>query len=207
MQGIDGVFYVVILIISVIMHEVAHGLAADHFGDPTARLSGRLSLNPIRHIDPFGSVILPLLLIFSGTGVVVGWAKPVPYNPNLMRNQRFGVPAVALAGIVTNLCIALFFGIVIRLGMGSDFLSQGFFHIASTIVLVNLVLALFNVLPLPPLDGFRLIFSLIPRRLRRYEQLSERYGIFLLILFILFGWRFVAPLVIFLYSFFTGIHL
>lgn len=207
MQGIDGIFYVIILIISVIMHEVAHGLAADHFGDPTARLSGRLSLNPLRHIDMFGSIILPLVLIFSGTGVVVGWAKPVPYNPDLMKNPRLGVPAVALAGIVTNLLVALIFGLVIRFGMGSDFLSPGFFHIASTIVLVNLVLAIFNLIPLPPLDGFRLIFSLLPFRVRRYERRVESYGILFLILFILFGWGYITPLIFYLYSVFTGIPL
>ncbi len=207
MQGIDGIFYIVVLIVSVIMHEVAHGIAADRFGDPTARLSGRLSLNPLKHLDPFGSVILPLLLIFSGTGIVVGWAKPVPYNPNLMKRPRLGTPIVAIAGIVTNLIIALIFGLLIRFGVGADFLTPGFFQIASTIVLVNLVLALFNAVPIPPLDGFRLIFSLLPLRLQRYERQIETYGIFFLIIFIFAGWRFLAPLALSLYSAFTGVPL
>jgi len=205
MQGIDGIFYLLILIASVIIHEVAHGLMADYYGDPTARMQGRLSLNPLRHIDWFGSVILPLMLILSGTGVVVGWAKPVPYNPANFRNKKLAIPMVAAAGILVNLGIALIFGLLIRFGLAADLAPVGFYQIASTIVLVNLILALFNAIPIPPLDGFRLIFSILPFRFASIERQFERYGIFLLIVFIFVGWRFVAPIAFWLYSTITGI--
>ncbi len=205
MQGIDGIFYLLILIASVVIHEVAHGLAADHYGDPTARMQGRLSLNPIRHLDWFGSVLLPLMLILSGTGIVVGWAKPVPYNPNNFRNKKVGIPMVAVAGIIANLSLALIFGLLIRFGIANDIGNIGLYQISSTIVLVNLVLALFNAIPIPPLDGFRLIFSLLPARFASLERDIERYGIMLLIIFLFVGWKFVAPIVFWLYSAITGL--
>ena len=207
MQGIEGIFYIIILIASVIVHEVAHGLAADYFGDPTARIAGRLSLNPLRHLDLFGSVILPLLLILSSAGIVVGWAKPVPYNPELLRNRKVAVPIVAIAGVVVNLALAIIFGLLIRTALTAGIEATGFYTIASLIVLVNLVLALFNILPLPPLDGFHLLFSLLPWRLQRYQRQIESYGLIFLIVFILFGWKFIAPLALYGYSALTGLAL
>src|SRR3989338_1528199 len=117
------IFTIIILIMSVVIHEVSHGYAALFFGDQTAKFEGRLTLNPIKHLDPIGSVLIPLLLIISHAGFIFGWARPVPYNPNNLRNKKNGTIAVASAGILANLFIALIFGILIRivssLGIGS----------------------------------------------------------------------------------------
>src|SRR3990167_9378225 len=144
MQAVDSIFYIVVLILSVIIHEISHGYAALYFGDQTAKLAGRLTLNPLKHLDPFGSVFIPLLLVLSGSGIVFGWAKPVPFNPHNLRNQKVGTIAVAAAGIISNLFIALFFGILIRLAGAYNFGSDSFLFITSAIVLVNLILAIFN---------------------------------------------------------------
>ena len=109
------VFQIVILIFSVVIHEVSHGAAAEALGDPTARDMGRLTLNPIPHIDPVGSVLVPLILIFSGTGFIVGWAKPVPYNPNNLIRTKWAEPLVAFAGPAANLVMAILFSILIHL--------------------------------------------------------------------------------------------
>ena len=114
MQAIDGIFYVAILIMSIVVHEFAHGYMAYLLGDNTARLSGRLTLNPIKHLDLFGSVLLPLFLIITKVGFVIGWAKPVPFNPDNLRNGRRGVLMVALSGVVANSVIAVLFGLLIR---------------------------------------------------------------------------------------------
>src|SRR3989344_6885064 len=160
-QFIEGIFYVFVLIMSVVIHEVAHGYSAYLLGDNTARLSGRLTLNPLKHLDLFGSVILPLLLILSNTGFIIGWAKPVPYNPLNLRKGRLGEFIVSFAGIAANLSIAIIFGLLIRfapsLGIplysASSMAPHPFYAIASIIVIMNLVLALFNLIPIPPLDG------------------------------------------------------
>ena len=110
----DGIFYVAILVMSVVIHEVAHGYSAYLLGDNTAKLQGRLTLNPIKHLDPFGSVILPLLLVLTNSGFIIGWAKPVPYNPRNLRNGRKGDFIVSISGIVTNLTVAILFGLIIR---------------------------------------------------------------------------------------------
>ena len=164
MQAIDGIFYIVVLIMSVVVHEVAHGYTAYLLGDNTARNSGRLTLNPIKHLDPFGSVILPLLLVLMQAGFVIGWAKPVPYNPANLRDEKKGTFFVSIAGILANLILAIVFGILIRfapLFIGVAFLGA-FYKIASIIVLLNLVLALFNLIPIPPLDGSKVLFSFLP---------------------------------------------
>ena len=114
MQAIDGIFYVIVLIMSVVVHEFAHGYSAYLLGDNTARMQGRLTLNPLKHLDPFGSVILPLLLILSQAGFVIGWARPVPYNPANLRNGKMGNLIVAISGIVANLIIAVIFGLLMR---------------------------------------------------------------------------------------------
>src|SRR5574343_641006 len=113
-QFIDAIFYIFVLIMSIVIHEVAHGYSAYLLGDNTARLSGRLTLNPIKHLDPFGSVILPLLLILTKAGFIIGWARPVPYNPANLRNGRTGNLIVAFSGIAANLLIAIIFGLLMR---------------------------------------------------------------------------------------------
>ena len=118
------IFQILILIISVVIHEVSHGYVAQMMGDPTARLQGRLTLNPLKHLDPLGSVIIPGILLLSGSGFLIGWAKPVPYNPYNLSNQKWGEALVAGAGPAVNILLAVIFAIVIRVGMGAGVLSM-----------------------------------------------------------------------------------
>ena len=193
------------LILSVIIHEISHGYAALYFGDQTAKLAGRLTLNPLKHLDPIGSVILPLLLVLSGSGIVFGWAKPVPFNPFNLRNKRLGTLSVAAAGIIANLVIALVFGLLIRAASVYNFGSESFLFITSAIVLVNIVLAVFNLMPIPPLDGSRILFTLLGDRFRQLEFFLERYAIFILLIFIFFFWQKIAPIIFSLFKLFTGV--
>jgi Zn-dependent protease len=211
-QFIDGIFYVLILIMSVVIHEVAHGYSAYLLGDDTAHRSGRLTLNPIKHLDLFGSIILPLLLIILKAGFVIGWAKPVPYNPNNLRNGKVGNMIVSFAGIAANLLVAVVFGLFIRFGpmLGlplytADLVINPFYKISTIIVLVNLVLALFNLIPIPPLDGSKVLFSLLPARLRYIENFLEQWGMFLLLFFIIFLWAKISPIIFIVFSFLTGL--
>lgn len=207
MSGPLSIFYFLVLMISIIVHEVSHGIAAEREGDSTARMLGRITLNPLKHIEWFGSVILPLVLILSNAGFVVGWAKPVPYNPENLRRGRKSVAIVSIAGIVVNLTIALIFGLMIRVAASFGVGNSSIFEIASIVVLVNIVLALFNAIPLAPLDGFRFLSSVLPWKWERYMKSLERFSLPLLIVFILFGWKFVAPLAFGLFTIFTGISL
>jgi Zn-dependent protease len=185
---LDQIFIVVIIIFSAVIHEVMHGVAADRLGDPTARYAGRLTLNPIPHIDPFGSVILPMLLAISGSPLFFGWAKPVPYNPYNLKPGRFSEAIVAGAGPVSNLVIALVMGIVVRLGIFPPEIGGIIF----TIVIVNVMLFLFNLIPVPPLDGSKVIEALLPRsfqyRYAAWRQQMEHnpfLGMGIVVLFIL----------------------
>lgn len=196
------VFYLIILLFSVVLHEVSHGSVANLLGDPTAKYAGRLSLNPIKHLDPIGSVILPiLLLIFTqGRGPIFGWAKPVPVNPFNFKNLRWDNAKVALAGPAANIFLALTFGLMLRFVP----LPQPLFLLFSIIVILNLLLALFNLLPIPPLDGSHLLFSLLPERWANFKLFLQQYGLFLLILFIFFGLRWVFWGTMILYYLITG---
>lgn len=207
MQAIDGIFYVIVLIMSVVVHEFAHGYTAYLLGDNTARLSGRLTLNPIKHLDLFGSVILPLLLIISKAGFVIGWAKPVPYNPANLRDEKKGTFLVAIAGILANLFIAVIFGLMIRFApfvLDTVLLGQ-FYKIASIIVLLNLVLVLFNLIPIPPLDGSKILFSFLPLKYRYIENFLEKWGMFMLLFFIIFLWNKVSPIIFISFKLITGL--
>ncbi len=211
-QFIDAIFYIFVLIMSIVIHEVAHGYSAYLLGDDTARLSGRLTLNPIKHLDPFGSVILPLLLFISTSGsFLIGWARPVPYNPMNLRNGRIGNMIVAFSGIAMNLLLAILFGLLIRfapalgLPLYDPLSTHPFYKISTIIVMLNLVLALFNLIPIPPLDGSKILFSLLPPRLRHVENFLERYGLLILLFFIIFLWGRISPLVYIAFSFITGL--
>lgn len=168
-MGADIIFLIAILVMSVVIHEVSHGFAANWLGDPTAKLQGRLTLNPISHIDPMGSVILPTILVLSGSPFLFGWAKPVPYNPyNLRRGGRWAEAIVAAAGPAANLVIALVFGLLIRFSI----LPADITNLAVSIVFLNILLAVFNLIPIPPLDGSKVFAQLLPRSLAfKYDQL------------------------------------
>ncbi|MBY0310229.1 site-2 protease family protein [Patescibacteria group bacterium] len=164
---------IIALILSVVIHEMAHGHAANWLGDPTARLAGRLSPNPLVHLDPLMSVIIPGLLILSGSPILFGAAKPVPYNPYNFRNQRWGEAIVAVAGPLSNIVIALIFAGLIR---SADVLglSASFVELAIGIIALNIFLALFNMIPIPPLDGSKILPRLLPYALSvRYESLRR----------------------------------
>jgi Zn-dependent protease len=200
-----SIFYFIVLIFSIIVHEVAHGLIAEREGDPTARNLGRITLNPLKHIDWLGSVILPLILIITNAGFVVGWAKPVPYNPDNLRNGRVSEAKVSIAGIVVNLIIAIFFALVIRIALASHRGTVPLIDAASIIVLLNIVLAFFNSIPLAPLDGFRFLSAVLPARAQPTMRSIGRFSLPILLLFIVFGWSFVAPIVYGAFRLFTGI--
>jgi len=173
------IFFIAILIVSVIIHEISHGYVAYMLGDPTAKLAGRLTLNPISHIDPLGSIIVPTLMALMPGGIIFGWAKPVPYNPYNLKNQRWGTALVGAAGAISNLFIALVFGTLIRYSSELG-LSGSFLQISGMIVLLNIVLAVFNLIPIPPLDGSKVLFSLLPVKLHYIQEFLEKYWIFLI---------------------------
>lgn len=170
-QIIQLTIFLLILLPAVVIHEVAHGWAALKLGDPTAKLAGRLTLNPIKHLDLVGSFIVPFLLILSA-GFALGWAKPVPYNPNLLsRDYKYGPLKVALAGPASNFLIALITALIIRLGGG--FLSFGAVSILETIVSINILLMVFNLIPIPPLDGSKVLSTFLsPRQAVAFEQIG-----------------------------------
>ncbi|MBI2005056.1 site-2 protease family protein [Patescibacteria group bacterium] len=183
---IDVIFGVLVLLFSVILHEVAHGYMADYLGDPTARHSGRLTLNPISHIDPFGSVILPALLALTHSPFLIGYAKPVPYNPYNLRGF-YGEALVAFAGPATNIALALLFGLTIR--FFGALLSPALVSAFAVVVYINILLALFNLVPLPPLDGSKVLSAILPTRLalgyHNFRASFERLGMFSGLLLIL----------------------
>lgn len=162
---------ILILIMSVVIHEMAHGFAADWLGDPTARLQGRLSPNPIVHLDPFMSVILPGLLVISGSPILFGAAKPVPYNPYNFSNQKWGEAIVAAAGPASNIALALIFALVVRFAEALA-LSETFVILAVQVIILNIFLAFFNLVPIPPLDGSKILPRFLPFGLRmKYDRL------------------------------------
>lgn len=204
---IGFIFQIAILIMSVVIHEISHGFMAYALGDPTAKYAGRLTLNPIPHLDPFGSILLPFLLSLVPGGIIFGWAKPVPYNPYNLRNQHWGPGLVAAVGPLANILVAAVFGIIIRLGNAAFFeVPAAFFEIAALIVLLNTVLAVFNLVPIPPLDGSRVLFALLPYHMNRMQEFLERYGFVVLLVFIFFFFRFLFPVIGFLFRLFTGIE-
>jgi Zn-dependent protease len=176
-------------------HEVAHGAAAYAFGDPTAKNQGRLTLNPLKHIDMFGSIILPALLYFTHAGFLFGWAKPVPYNPYNLRNRRLGEFCVSIAGILTNFAIAIIFSVVIKFAVVLS-LSQPVIDLILYIILLNVTLGVFNLVPIPPLDGSKILFTLVPYRYEHYLITLEKYGFYFLIIFIVFFGSYISDMVL-----------
>ena len=200
------IFQLVVLLFSVVIHEISHGFIAERLGDPTARLAGRLTLNPLKHLDPFGSVILPLLLSLLPGGIVFGWAKPVPYNPSNLKNPERDGALIAAAGPISNLIVALVFGILYRIihsfGIYSFLVPVG--DLFSIIVIINIMLMIFNLVPLPPLDGSKVVLAIWPRSASELRYFFERYGFFLLLAFIFFGFQFIEPIIFWLYRILIG---
>lgn len=189
----DVVIGLVILVFSAILHEVAHGFVADRLGDPTPRLSGRLTLNPKSHIDPVMSIALPLLLLLSGSPVIFGAAKPVPIDPFNLKEGRKDVALVALAGPLTNLLLAIAASLLLRFFHLSfiDVIIPSLFlslisYFLSLVVIYNLLLAIFNLLPIPPLDGSKIFALLLPEREAASYLALGSIGMFLLFFLLLF---------------------
>lgn len=193
---VSNLLFIVILIISIVLHEIAHGYVADRLGDPTARLQGRLSLNPLVHLDWLGSVILPFILVVSGAPFIIGWAKPVPFNPYNFKNPKWGAVIVALAGPLTNIIIAIAASVIIHT---IPFGTAGLLFFTAVII-TNIALAIFNLVPVPPLDGHHVLFALIPDRFEHIKHALRQYSFIILIVFVLYGWKFIAPVIFAIYN-------
>lgn len=213
-QALFFIYALVVLLFSAILHEISHGFSAKLQGDNTAEEAGRLTLNPLPHLDPFGSIILPLLLalpaLFGAPVIIIGWAKPVPFNPANLKNKKWGPALVAIAGPLTNIFIALVFGLILRLSFAVEELPALNIFLM-IIVWINLLLAVFNLIPIPPLDGSKLLFSFLTvfgrlsgGKLFQIESWFERYGFFLLLIFIFFGFNLILPVIFSLFRIITG---
>lgn len=215
MQFIENVLLRLLIVapgflVGIMVHEVAHGYIALKFGDPTAKLEGRLSFNPAKHLDLFGSVILPVMLILLGSRVIFGMAKPVPINPYRFKNYRMGLRMVSLAGVIANILTAIVIGN--SLGILANFLYVRFPSLATSIfqqivvnmVLLNIFLAIFNLIPIPPLDGSKVVASFLSWRAMNSYLSIERYGFIIifafLYLFSSFFWGIVSPIIEFFYK-------
>jgi Zn-dependent protease len=187
---ITTIFILLVLFFSIIIHEIAHGSVALLLGDNTAKNEGRLTLNPLKHIDFFGTIILPffLLLATRGAGPVFGLAKPVPINPYNFKDKKWGSLKVAVAGPAINFIIAMFFGLLVRFIN----MPQNFSELISVIVFYNFLWGFFNLLPIPPLDGSHILFTLLPESWINFKNFMHQYGIVILIFLIFFGLDFLA---------------
>ncbi len=184
MDALITIFFIIVLFFSVIIHEIAHGSMALYLGDPTAKYAGRLTLNPLSHIDPIGSILLPLFMFLTTSGsAVFGWAKPVPINPYNFRDQKWGEVKVSLAGPGSNILIAIVFGLLVR------FLQtpEPMFSFFSIISVYNFALGIFNLVPIPPLDGYHILFKFLPAGTANFKNFFMRYSLIVLLAFILLG--------------------
>ena len=196
-MDISFIFKIIVFLYSVIIHEVSHGLMAQSMGDTTAKNAGRLTLNPIPHIDLFGSILLPAMLFLGGSPVLFGYAKPVPYNPANLNDRKWGPAKVGLAGPLANIILAVLFGLALRFlpfSLHTSILPQ----LLEYSVIVNLGLAIFNLIPIPPLDGHWLLLTFLPERFAKFKYFILQYGFILLLIFIFFFSHLLSPLIYFL---------
>jgi len=197
--------YVIPLIFAITVHEVAHGWVANQRGDATAKMLGRLTLNPIKHIDLVGTILVPAMLYFTGSPFLFGWAKPVPINFNALKSPKQDMILVALAGPVSNFIMALLWFLVIAFTLDTP--DQFLFKMAGFGITINLILGVFNLLPLPPLDGSRVVSALLPNKLAYEYNKLERYGLFILLglLFLGIFEQVILPIVKFILNHLLGL--
>ncbi len=217
-------FFFLIIIPSAIIHEYMHGWMADRLGDPTARYAGRLTLNPIPHIDLFGTIVLPLLLFFTtGGSFLFAYAKPVPYDPRYLKYKRWGPALVGAAGPLANILVALLLAVIAAFlpldvvtktaglqGFLSDQFAggwQGFYSLLLIIMYANVGLAIFNLVPIPPLDGSKVLLAVLPEAWQEIKNTLEQYGFVILLLFIFFGFEFILPIIRWVFSLLVGLSL
>lgn len=198
----NTIFILIILLFSIVFHEIAHGFLAYRLGDPTAKYAGRLTLNPLKHLDPLGSFFLPLfmLILTSGRGPIFGWAKPVPINPYNFQDQKWGELKVAIAGPAANFLIALAFGLLLRFVS----LPDTPFAMFSIITIYNFFWGLFNLLPIPPLDGSHILFSFLGEGAWQIKIIFQQYGLLFLFLFLFFGLNLIGALAEMAYQLVVG---
>ena len=196
------IFEIIVLVFSAVAHEYMHGWAAYQLGDNTAKDAGRLTINPLAHLEWFGSFFLPLMMVISGLPFIFGWAKPVPYNPYNLRDRRYGDAKVALAGPLANLVLAILFGLCLRF---LPFFNITFSSLLSIIVYINLILMVFNLIPIPPLDGSKILATFLPAEMRDRYLGNERMGFIFIILFVMLAGNMVIPVVDSLFRLIVGI--
>ncbi len=211
----EAILSIPALMVAVILHEVAHGWVAYRWGDPTAKLAGRLTLNPIPHIDPIGTILLPAMFIILGSPIIFGWAKPVPINPMNFRNLRKGTFFTSIAGVVMNLSLAVIFGALYRIiynlsDVVDPFVAQSVMYpllvFCAKSVLINLILAIFNIIPIPPLDGSKALMSFLSFKYWEIFYRYEVYGFFVITILLFTGvlGRIIYPPLVFLYHLILG---
>ncbi|MDI6840716.1 MAG: site-2 protease family protein [bacterium] len=205
MKALIIIVQLLILLFSIIIHEIAHGYTALKKGDTTARDYGRLTLNPISHIDLFGTIILPIILILMRTGIIIGWAKPVPINPYYFRNPKRDLMWVGAAGPMSNIGIAIILALIFRIGIlkgysvTAEFVTYG--------IAINLLLAFFNLVPVPPLDGSRILQGFLSYEAQEKYLRLERFGFFIIFLLLWMGLfdYILIPIMKFFFHLLTGI--
>ncbi len=196
------IFFLLVLIFSVIVHEVAHGLAALSLGDPTAKYAGRLTLNPIKHIDILGSIIVPLICALLPGNLMFGWAKPVPVNPYNLKYGKWGDVIVSFAGPLSNIIIFLICGLSLR--FFGDHIPQATASFLLMICITNIVLAIYNLIPVSPLDGSHILFAFLPERFQGIKKVMEAQGFLFAIIFALVLWQYFTPLIYWILSLVIG---
>jgi Zn-dependent protease len=200
MEFITLLFFFIIIIPSAIIHEYAHGWMADRLGDPTARYAGRLTLNPVAHVDLWGTFLMPLILFLATSGsFLFAYAKPVPYNPYNLKDQKWGPVWVAIAGPLSNFILAFVFGMIIRFMPVSSMTA-----LLSIIVYANVLLGVFNLVPIPPLDGSKVLYAVLPDSMNHVKAMLQQYGFIILLVFIMFFFQLISPIIFFLTNLFTG---
>ncbi|RJR32044.1 site-2 protease family protein [Candidatus Parcubacteria bacterium] len=194
------IFFLLVILLSAVIHEYSHGYMAWQLGDDTAKVMGRLTINPLAHIDPFGTILLPLVLWFvTGGSFIFAYAKPVPVNLYRLQNQKWGPPLVAFAGPGSNLVTAGLLSLILRFLPISPF--AGFLAI---VIYANLLLAVFNLVPIPPLDGSRILDAIVPDKFMQFKLIFQQYGFVLLLFFIFFLFPLIVPVISFLFYLLTG---